>query len=129
MDFEKAKEIVKKAKEGAPNKESSFLVEGFEEFLLLSERHKETQDPKEKQLVAEGLELSRNKVWALLEKTAASFGFNMDQFQRYMDNASNFSPQQWQAMEAFRQEQINSKKTGSTPFMRRQKRNRNLLQA
>jgi hypothetical protein len=129
MDFEKAKEIVKKAKEGAPNRESSLLVDGFEEFLSLSERHKETQEPKEKQMIAEGLELSRNKVWALLEKTAASFGFNMDQFQRYMDNASNFSPQQWQAMEAFRQEQINSKKMGFTPFMKREKRNRKLLKA
>lgn len=129
MDFEKAKEIVKKAKEGSPNRESTLLIEGFEEFLSLNEKYKEAQEPREKQRAAEGLELSRNRVWTLLENTAASFGLTMDQFQRYMDNASNFSPQQWQAMEAFRQSQTSYKKNGSTLFMRREKRNRKLLKA
>lgn len=129
MDFEKIREVVQKAKEGAPNKESALLVEGFEEFLAMYEIQKGIQDPREKLIHAEKLDASRNKVWALLEQTAASFGLNMEQFQRYMDNASNFSPQQWQAMETFKEEQLKIKKRTTAPLMRRQKKNRELLKA
>jgi hypothetical protein len=46
----------------------------------------------------------------------------MEQFQQYMANASNFSPQQWQAMESFKEEQLNIKKRSAPSFMKRRKR-------
>jgi hypothetical protein len=109
MDFKKAKEIVERAKESAPNQQAHQLAESFEEFILLYEARKEVKTPLDWALYAKKLQECRSSMLAHLEKTAASLGLSVTQMQAYFENPKNFSQSQWIEMQTMREEVLHEK--------------------
>jgi hypothetical protein len=128
MDYEQMKQIIKTARLGAPNQESMLLIEGFEEFIELVEEVNRFTDPKDIYARVPQVEAARDKVWSLLEQTAASFGFTMPDFMKFMESSQNFSADQWRAMETLKK-MASQEKQGEMAVMKRQKRNRYALKA
>lgn len=112
MNPEKMKEIAKRAKESAPNREAVELAESFEDFASLLEGKEEIQDAGDMVLHFQKVQEAKANVQEKMGEVAASFGMSGDQLQRFFHNPANFSVAQWQEMESLKLGALNESSEG-----------------
>ncbi|MBI5272962.1 MAG: hypothetical protein HY861_03155 [Chlamydiia bacterium] len=123
MDTEKVLEILKKAKETAPNGKMYALVESFEEFLSLYNQ-KDTMIFQEPGFFGK-LQDSYKRLWETFEQTAMSYGLSVKLLKEYFSDSRNFTGQQWREMQALKQEIVGEEKVGAQAPIQTKLRRRN----
>ena len=101
MDIVKLKEIMRRAKEAAPNSSLANMVDSFDEFLELYAARKEARPNPEEYF--QRLNDSYRIMWDSFEQAAASYGMNSEVIQAYFTNPVNFTADEWQTMESLKE--------------------------
>lgn len=124
MDLEKIRELISKSKAFAANDSCRQLVDQFEEFVELYHQKERFQGDVQ---YLKKLDESHKKFWDSFEKVASSFGLTGTDVRAFIENANNFSPQQWQYLQALKQQIMGEPSATPTHSVKKLKKTKNKL--